>query len=136
MECHGESLSVSPAYHLTNQSIQIRKPEANQDIFAEVQYYFCLQLEDNMEVTLAMVSCFYSPNKTLLDISYNTLRSCTYLDQGSLMVIDVKYISLVIVMVPHQPFGEDSVQWYFVVEKPGLEVACLGGAEERVPENE
>lgn len=52
------------------------------------------------------------------------------------MVIDVKYISSVIVMVPHQPFGEDSVQRYFVVEKPGLEVACLGGAEERVPENE
>ena len=52
------------------------------------------------------------------------------------MVIDIKYISSVIVMVPHQPFGGDSVQRYFVVEKPGLEVACLGGAEERVPENE
>jgi len=83
-----------------------------------------------------MVSRFSSPDQTLLNISYNTLRSCTYLGQGSLMVIGVKYISSVIAMVPHQPFGGDSIQRYFVVEKPGLEVACLGGVEEQVPENE
>jgi hypothetical protein len=82
-----------------------------------------------------MVSCFSSPNQTLLNISYNTLRSCIYLDQGGLMVVDVKCISHVIAMVPHQPFG-DSIQRYFVVEKPGLEIACLGGVEEQVPENE
>lgn len=52
------------------------------------------------------------------------------------MVIDVKHISSVIAMVPHQPFGGDFVQRYFVVEKPGLEVACLGGVEDQVPENE
>jgi len=121
---------------MLNHHIQIRKPGITHDIFAEVQYYFCLQLKDNTEVTLAMVSCFSSPNKTLLDVSYNTLRSCTYLGQDGLMVIDVKYINSVIAMVPHQPFGGDSVQRYFVVEKPGLEVACLGGVEERVPENE
>lgn len=51
------------------------------------------------------------------------------------MVVDVKCISHVIAMVPHQPFG-DSIQRYFVVEKPGLEIACLGGVEEQVPENE
>jgi len=38
-------------------------------------------------------------------------------------------------MVPHQPFG-DSTQQHFVVEKPGLEIACLGGVEERVPDSE
>jgi hypothetical protein len=52
------------------------------------------------------------------------------------MVIDVKHINSVIAMVPHQPFSGDPIQRYFVVEKPGLEVACLGGVEERVPENE
>ncbi|KAF8798242.1 hypothetical protein BYT27DRAFT_7123071, partial [Phlegmacium glaucopus] len=88
------------------------------------------------EVTLAMMSCFSSPDQTLLDISYNTLQSCIYLGQGGLMVIGVKYISSVIAMVPHQPFGGDSIQRYFVVKKPGLEVACLGGVEERVPKNE
>jgi len=130
------SLSVPLIYHLIKFYIQIRKPKTNHDIFVEVQYYFCLQLEDDMEVTLAMVSCFSSPDKTLIDTSYNTLRSCTYLDQGGLMVIDVKYINSVIAMVPHQPFDGDSVQRYFVVEKPGLDIACLGGAEEQVPENE
>jgi hypothetical protein len=128
-------LSVPLIYH-SNFHIQVRKPETNHDIFAEVQYYFRLQLEDNAEVTLAMVSCFSSPDKTLLDVSHNTLRSCTFLDQGGLAVIDVKYINSVIAMVPHQPFDGDSVQRYFVVEKPGLEIACLGGVEEQVPENE
>jgi hypothetical protein len=87
-------------------------------------------------VTLAMVSCYSSPDQTLLEISYNTLRSCTYLGQSGLMVVDVKQISSVIAMVPHKPFDGDFVQRYFVVEKPGLEVACLGGVEEQVPDSE
>ena len=106
------------------------------NIFAKVLYYFCLQFEDNTEVTLAMVSCYSSPDQTLLDISYNTLWSCTYLGQSGLMVVDVKHISSVIAMVPHKPFDGDSIQWYFVVKKPGLEVACLGGVEEEVPDSE
>ena len=52
------------------------------------------------------------------------------------MVVDVKHISSVIAMVPHKPFDGDSIQRYFVVEKPGLEVACLGGVEEQVPDSE
>jgi len=42
-------------------------------------------------------------------------------------VIDVKTIRAVIAMVPHKPFPEDTRQRYFVVEKPGLDVAYLGG---------
>jgi len=52
------------------------------------------------------------------------------------MVVDMKNINSVIAMVPHKPFNGGSIQQYFVVEKPGLEVACLGGVEEQVPDNE
>lgn len=107
-------------------------PQTGRNFFAEVMYYFCLQFEDKTEATVAMVSCYSSPDQTLLEMSYNTLRSCTNLGQGGLLVINVKQITAVIAMVPHQPFGADSPQRYFVIEKPGLEVARLGGAEERV----
>jgi hypothetical protein len=83
-----------------------------------------------------MASCYSPPDQTLLDISYNTLRSCTYLGQTGLMVVDVKHINSVIAMVPHKPFDGDPIQRYYVVEKPGLDVACLGGVEERVSDTE
>ena len=37
-------------------------------------------------------------------------------------------------MVPHQPLGADSVGRFFVVEKPGLDVAHMGGNDEVVSE--
>jgi hypothetical protein len=53
------------------------------------------------------------------------------------MVVNVKEIHSVIAMVPHRPFHAESVfQRYFVVEKPGLEVASLGGMDERVSDIE
>lgn len=52
------------------------------------------------------------------------------------MVVDVKEIHSVIAMVAHCPFARESVQRYFVVEKPGLEVASLGGMDENVPDVE
>ena len=91
---------------------------------------------DDTEVTLAMVSCYSSPDPTLLTNSYNTLQSCIHLHQGGLMVVDVKEIHSVIAMVAHCPFARESVQRYFVVEKPGLEVASLGGMDENVPDVE
>lgn len=51
-------------------------------------------------------------------------------------VIDVKTIRSVIAMVPHKPFHEDTQQRYFIVEKPGLDVAYLGGNVEVVPDEE
>jgi hypothetical protein len=42
----------------------------------------------------------------------------------------------VVAMVPHQPFPGDSVERFFVVEKPGLDIASLGGSTESVPDEE
>lgn len=51
-----------------------------------------------------------------------------------MMVVDVKSIASVVAMVPHQPFpdSENTIQRVFVVEKPGLDVAWLGGNTEEV----
>jgi hypothetical protein len=51
-------------------------------------------------------------------------------------VVDVKSIVSVVEMVPHQPFSEDTIKRVFVVEKPGLDVAWLGGNTEEVPDDE
>jgi hypothetical protein len=83
-----------------------------------------------------MVSLYSPPNPTLLKESYNTLRSSVSGGPNSLRVIDVKRIHSVIAMVPHRPFGPNSEQHYFVVEKPGLELAELGGHRDDVPDDD
>ena len=82
------------------------------------------------EQTLAMVSLYSSPHTGLLKHSYYTVWSCTHL--GDMTVVDVKSIVSVVAMVPHQPFPEDTIKRVFVVEKPGLDVAWLGGNAEEV----
>jgi hypothetical protein len=69
-------------------------------------------------------------------MSYNTLMSCTYRGDESLIVVDAKAIIAVVAMVPHSPFPEDTTDRYFVVEKPGLDVAYLGGNVENVPDED
>lgn len=83
-----------------------------------------------------MVFSYSSPHAGLLGLSYHTLWSCTNQGDASLKVIDVKSIAAVVAMVPHQPFAEDPIQRFFVVEKPGLDVASLGGNIENVPDDE
>jgi hypothetical protein len=90
----------------------------------------------NAKKTLVMVSVYSPPHVELLTLSYHTLWSSTYQGDVSLIVIDVKSITAVVAMVPHQPFPGDSVERFFVVEKPGLDVASLGGSTESVPDEE
>ena len=47
-------------------------------------------------------------------------------------MINVKSIAAAVAMVPHSPFPGESVQRFFAVEKPGLDVAWLGGVTEEV----
>lgn len=103
--------------------------------FAEVYYYFRIDIEQ-IEKTLALVSVYSPPHSELLTLSHHTLWSCTYYGDSSLRVIDVRSIVAVIAMVPHRPFSGDDTDRFFVVEKPGLDVASLGGSTERVPDEE
>ena len=99
--------------------------------FAEVRFYFRLNV-DNKEKTLALVSVYSPPDAALLEMSSHTLWSCIYQDDVTLKVIDAKAIVSVVAMVPHQPFPGDPVGRFFVVEKPGLDVAHMGGNDEQI----
>ena len=85
---------------------------------------------------LALISTFSDPNPALLKESYKTLWSCTYHGDNELKVIDSKHILSVVAMVPHTPlltrpngqgFREER---FFLVEKPGLDCAHMGGVAE------
>lgn len=103
--------------------------------FAQVYYYFQVLINET-ETTLAVVSLYSLPHEELLEYSHHTLLSCVYEGDAHLQVIDIKSIMSVVAMVPHHPFPEDLLDRYFVVEKPGLDVACLGGVVEVGPEEE
>jgi hypothetical protein len=81
------------------------------------------------------VSTYSAPHRQLFEISYGTLWSCTFGGDNSLIVIDVKSIEAVVAMVPHQPFP-DSPGRFFLVEKPGLDIAFLSGHVEDVRNEE
>jgi hypothetical protein len=77
------------------------------------------------DLTLACVLCYSQLHKGLLQASQGTLWSCT---RGVTKVIDVKSISVVVMMVPHHPFpGEECL---FLVKKPGLDSTTIRGIDE------
>jgi hypothetical protein len=103
--------------------------------FAQVYYYFQVLIRET-ETTLALVSLYSLPHNELFENSHHTLLSCVYEGDAHLHVIDIKSIMSVVAMVPHHPFPGDDQDRYFVVEKPGLDVARLGGVVEVAPEEE
>lgn len=105
---------------------------------AEVQYYFRLTVND-VKHSLAMVSLYSPPDLELWKESHNTIWSCRYQGQANIRVVEVKSVMSVIAMVPFPVTGAGGVRAmenlrttgrFFMVEKPGLDVAPLNGAEE------
>jgi hypothetical protein len=85
------------------------------------------QEEHGINIPLALVSLFSRPDESLLALSVNTLWSCVYQGDGALRFIDVKNIQAVVAMVPHRPEiqGLPPSERFFLVEKPGLDVAIV-----------
>jgi hypothetical protein len=52
----------------------------------------------------------------------------------ALRFIDVKSIQSMVAMVPYTPAieGEDLGEWFFLVEKPGFDVAIIVGIQENL----
>ncbi|EGO03229.1 hypothetical protein SERLA73DRAFT_119031 [Serpula lacrymans var. lacrymans S7.3] len=97
-------------------------------VFAEVYYYFILCMQNNSEKRpVALVSFYSEPHNTLLKASFGTVWSCTSQGDSSLHVVSIKAILSVVAMVPHTPFptSNDVTERFFVVEKPGLDVAHM-----------
>jgi hypothetical protein len=118
--------------------LQITLTKGHSIDFAEVLFYFQLPVTlDNGQKeneTYALVSIYSPPHAETLKNSYNTYWSCTHGRPQDMKVIPVKTIVSVVAMIPHKLFQNDSEQRYFLAEKPGLEVARIGGVEENIPD--
>jgi hypothetical protein len=79
-----------------------------------------------------VISVYSSPLPDLLTRSHGTFISCKYFGDHNLIVVDVTSIKAVVAMIPHSPPGIDVVEdkYYYLVERPGLDVTDLGGIHE------
>jgi hypothetical protein len=93
---------------------------------------------DGEDIALGLISLFSKPDPTLLQRSVRTLWSCEYQGDSALVFIDVKSIQAVVSMIPHTPSISRNIptERFFLVEKPGLDVAIIAGVEEHTPDDE
>ncbi|EIW75291.1 hypothetical protein CONPUDRAFT_65982 [Coniophora puteana RWD-64-598 SS2] len=112
-----------------SRNVSIQLPGHAAPVYAEVQYFFVGML-NQVEHAFAMVSIYGEPDDTLRIASFETIHACKYYGQAALQVIDIKYIKSVIAMLPHKfPGREHEGTLWFVVEKPGLDIAVFSGLE-------
>jgi hypothetical protein len=92
---------------------------------------FCAQ---GQEFPLTLISLYSNPCLTLLKLSVNTLWSCEYQGDSTLIFIDVKCIQSIVAMIPHAPVvdGQQASKHFFLVEKPGFDVTVMAGVEEEI----
>ncbi|KAJ3978493.1 hypothetical protein F5890DRAFT_1560244 [Lentinula detonsa] len=69
--------------------------------FAEVQYYFRLEIDEREVQDLAMVILYGKPDEELLRNSSSTLWTCMHGGNGATMVVSAKNVKSVVAMVPH-----------------------------------
>lgn len=70
----------------------------------------------------ALVSPYSPPIQYLLEVSNSTLVVCMYQGEDVLWVIDVKSILSVVAMIPFPYTIDGHNDYYFMVEKVGLDV--------------
>ena len=95
-------------------------------------YFFILWTHEGCETPLALISLYSTPDPRLLKASHNTLWSCEHQGDSALRFINAKAIQLVVAMIPHTPRIEAQQlgERFFLVEKPGLDVALIGGMDD------
>jgi hypothetical protein len=109
----------------------------NETRFAEVHFFIHLDHKD-CKMALALVSMYSPPDPMLLRLSMHTLWSCEYLGDNALKFVDVTAIQSVVAMIPHSPSidGRPPEEHFFLVEKPGFDIAIVSGIEEEIPDDE
>ncbi|KAJ7196740.1 hypothetical protein GGX14DRAFT_402962 [Mycena pura] len=93
----------------------------------EVSYYFVAN-----DVGYALGKRFPDPDEDLLRLSYGTVWAAPGLPRGRI-VFSVARIQSVVAMIP---YVLDGIEIFFLVEKPGLQMASMGGFEEEDNEAE
>ena len=96
--------------------------------------FFILWTHKGRETPLMLVSLYSTLDLRLLKAFHNTLWLCEHQGDLALLFIDAKTIQSVIAMIPHTPVIElqQLGEWFFLVEKPGLDVAVIGGMVEEM----
>ncbi|KAL1937343.1 hypothetical protein VTO73DRAFT_13804 [Trametes versicolor] len=102
---------------------------------AEVRYFFEGAAHGDT-FALAMLSVFSAPDADLYRETFGVLWACNYAGDTSRVVVDAKDIVSVVAMVPlpctpaeadEPDAAQKYEERYFLVEKPGLDIAFLGG---------
>ncbi|KIK35849.1 hypothetical protein CY34DRAFT_26510 [Suillus luteus UH-Slu-Lm8-n1] len=72
----------------------------------------------------------------LLEVSSQTVVSCIQLNEFT--VTHVKNIASVVAMIPHKPTlpSEVTEDWFFMLEKPGLDISTLGVRDDKNKEDQ
>lgn len=84
-------------------------------------------------MTLAIISVYSEPHADLLAASHGTFVSCQYFGDEALVIIEVSCIESVVAMVPHTPpHSMDTESHFFLIERPGLDIANLGSILESI----
>ncbi|CDO76200.1 hypothetical protein BN946_scf185037.g23 [Trametes cinnabarina] len=121
-----------------------RMVKLQENRFAEVRYFFEGTI-NGVQTTLAMVAMFSGPDIAIHQSSFGVLWACSYGGDTSRVVIDAKAISAVVAMVPLPMTSSEALEpeansrymaRYFLIEKPGLDVASLSGTRDDEGENE
>ena len=105
----------------------------------EVLYLYQCHIKGFLS-TLAVVSVYSAPLPDLAAQSYGTFTLCKYFGDENLIVIDAVCIAAVVAMVPHTPpagivdIVDSKDNFFYLVERPGLDVTYLGGNHEIVVE--
>ncbi|KAF8228214.1 hypothetical protein L208DRAFT_1292744, partial [Tricholoma matsutake] len=106
--------------------------------FAEISFYFQLPIMTpngvTQDETFALVSTYCPPHEGILQKSHDPLWSCTHGRIDDMEIIPLKTILAVVAMILHKLFQSDPEQRYFLAEKSGLDVACMGGVQEDIPD--
>jgi hypothetical protein len=128
----------SAFYYRFNRSLVYFQILLDDEIRLAEVYFFIHLTHEGHDLALALVSLYSTPHPKLLEVSHNTLWSCEYQGDSSLRFINVKSIQSVVAMIPHMPVieGQQAGERFFLVEKPGFDVAVIGGMEEAMPSNE
>jgi len=97
--------------------------------FGEVNFYFTRLLGGEMRA-FVLLSPYSPPDGHLAAVSYNSLLVCTHQGEDVLLVIDAKAILSVVAMVPFPCDIEGHNNYYFMVEKIGLDVVEVDTQED------
>ena len=98
----------------------------------EVLYYFQCRIHGSLS-NVAVISMYSEPHPELLKESHGTFISCKYSGDNSLIVVNISCIQAVVAIVPHWLHGiQGDDDRFFLVEKPGLDVADLDSTDESI----